>query len=229
MNPIWPKQFARIQLGCWDIFFAIMWCFGFSVAMEQKPWSWEVALPVRPPASRTCPLFGSCPGRRCRAVCSEGDPCPTGQTGAVHSGSCRCSLLWGNPATQDGQTHSLQHTEKKRLTMRRKGFFFFKFEISLIMYGSRRFAWASCKVERKSWKDKSIQLRYSLLVTPAEVNKLKATKPKVEVPQRANLPITLHLWTLSQHSNTNSTTRSTHCANKRPWLSNWMWKWIDPS
>lgn len=76
-----------------------------------------MSLRVRPPASRTCPLFGSCPGRRRTAVCSGGDHCPTGQTGAVHSGSCRCSLLGGNPATRDDQTHSLQHTEQKRLTM----------------------------------------------------------------------------------------------------------------
>lgn len=83
-----------------------------------------MSLRVRPPASRTCPLCGSCPGRRRTAVCSGGDPCPTGQTGAVHSGNFGCSLLWGNPATRDGQTHSLQHTERKRFTMRCKECYF---------------------------------------------------------------------------------------------------------
>lgn len=96
---------------------------------ERKPWSreavklWscEVSLRVRQPASRTCPPFGSCPGRRRRAGCSGGVPRPTGQTGAVHSGNSGRSLPWGNPATRDDQTHSLQHTQQRRVTMRKTG------------------------------------------------------------------------------------------------------------
>lgn len=148
MNPIWPKSFARIQQGrsFFFFFFAVMWWFGFNAAMEQKPLSWEVSLRARPPASRTCPLFGSCPGRRRRAVCSGGDPCPTGQTGAVHSGNFGCFLLWGNPATRDGQTHSLQHTERKKVhNVVQRFWFYFSFfgggegfKVSLMMYRSRR-------------------------------------------------------------------------------------------
>lgn len=86
-----------------------------------KPWSCEVSLRVRQPASRTCPPFGSCPGRRRRAGCSGGVPRPTGQTGAVHSGNSGRSLPWGNPATRDDQTHSLQHTQQRRFTMWKRG------------------------------------------------------------------------------------------------------------
>lgn len=86
-----------------------------------KLWSCEVSLQVRQPASRTCPPFGSCPGRRRRAGCSGGVPCPTGQTGAVHSGNSGRSLPWGNPATRDDQTHSLQHTQWRRFTMWKTG------------------------------------------------------------------------------------------------------------
>lgn len=68
-------------------------------------------LQVGQPASRTCLLYGSCPGQRRRADGSGDAPDLLSSTAAGHTGNYTHSLPWGNPATQDGQTHSLQHRE----------------------------------------------------------------------------------------------------------------------
>lgn len=178
-----------------------------------KPRGREVSLRVRQPASRTCPPFGSCPGRRRRAVCSGGDPYPAGQTGAVRSGSSGRSLPWGNPATRDDQTHSLQHTERRRFTTCSTGpakEFYGQFQFSSAVRGTGRLRTgarkASCKVETKWRKDDSIRLRCGLAATPAEVNKLKATELKFGTTTASQPP--RHPATLNPRSrrNTNSTT-----------------------
>ena len=79
-----------------------------------------VSLQVGQPASRTYLRYGSCPGQRHRVDRSGGVSCPLGYTAAEHSGNSDCSPLEGNPATQDGQTHSLQHRGCKMNIMKGK-------------------------------------------------------------------------------------------------------------
>lgn len=79
-----------------------------------------MSLQVGQPASRTYLRYGSCPGQRHRADRSGGVSCPLGYTAAEHSGNSDRSPLEGNPATQDGQTHSLQHRGCKMNIMKGK-------------------------------------------------------------------------------------------------------------